>query len=72
MKSFVDMPDKFKMVSNKFVHDTDSTVKVGEDGKKRYQSFGSLYLAKFGDRPVSNSQLMCREHTSMKKDKDFP
>jgi len=29
----------------------DSTVKVGEDGKKRYQSFGSLYLAKFGDRP---------------------
>jgi hypothetical protein len=31
--------------------ETDSTVEVGEDGKKRYQSFGSLYLAKFGDRP---------------------
>lgn len=31
--------------------DTDSTVEIGEDGKKRYQSFGSLYLAKFGDRP---------------------
>jgi hypothetical protein len=30
---------------------TDSTVEIGEDGKKRYQSFGSLHLAKFGDRP---------------------
>lgn len=30
--------------------DTDSTVTVGEDGKKRYQSFGNLHLAKFGDR----------------------
>ncbi|MFC2139360.1 hypothetical protein ACFLR4_01750 [Bacteroidota bacterium] len=31
--------------------DTDDTVKIGSDGKKRYQSFGSLFLVKFGDRP---------------------
>lgn len=31
--------------------DTASTIEVGKDGKKRYQSFGSLYLVKFGDRP---------------------
>lgn len=31
--------------------DTSSSVEIGDDGKKRYQSFGSLFLAKFGDRP---------------------
>lgn len=31
--------------------ETASTKKVSEDGKMRYQSFGNLYLVKFGDRP---------------------
>lgn len=31
--------------------ETASTKKRSEDGKMRYQSFGNLYLVKFGDRP---------------------
>jgi hypothetical protein len=51
---YVKVPPEIEKVCYNFDNtwlDTDSTVQVGDDGRKRYQSFGSLFLAKFGDRP---------------------
>jgi hypothetical protein len=51
---YVKVPPEIEKVCYNFDNtwlDTDSTVQIGDDGIKRYQSFGSLYLAKFGDRP---------------------